>query len=1040
MDKLEEAVIILFTQDPSVPTIAKQNAHVFCEEVRNSPMGWKLCLDEFLKSRYLEVQFWCLQLVIEKCSCMEISSRQEIIRRLMIYLESSVGMQLSDYAVMTKFCLLYVRLIQLDYPSRWPSAFSALLRIMDKHPSTIRIFIKILLTLDQELVEEFPRTPEERASNMMVKDSMRTNDIESLVQIWFSILQEWERQEYDVITGILQITGKFIAWIDVRLVVNNRFMPILFSLLERNNPYAESAFDCLSAIVYKRMDASSKISLLKEFEILPVMLNSVKEDITNIDYLQKQADALSIIGLQILEVFLSLHEECSALNDLRLRGLLNEKYVCCVVELGRTGESSTKMHYSLLMQRHFCQFQRETKITSTLQTGTINKGGSKPQEYRHDMLIPLERIVETIRTVLGLCLQKVEFPAWFNFDSVEKDGLHANFVDFRKDVTKLYISVFLVSETVSLEWLLGVVTEVYNCAPRLNPTQIEAVLYMFYTAAQQYRDLLKDLKRSDHPFNQCLHKLLSCDTISQSDNTEIRILMLSIFVRYSKFFQLNTSLFLVVLETMLDNRGIFCLNSKVRSQTAMMLLRFVKRTLSSCEMFTDQIISVLPPILILIDEDRLINEKNLMAEVSQCRNPLSFNDQLYLFEAIGWLIGSRNTSIPEINKSNKIYLRRLLTPLSAHFRQISYNSDESVNRVAVSCNLIAKSIQAMASLSKGFLSRGGECNQEWKACLELTCHAMQVYKDAVAVREAALFLCRRMLSVLGTESLPLVCTMLPVLYDTADIPLSELNQLGLFVVHLILTFKDGILIFIESCFFRLFKRHYQCWIGMKEDSPEFAREKGEVQRLLCQICQTVSCNFPAILHQACSCEGDFTENSFDCNSPAESIPSKIPHIIPAFLLNSLASNVSLNSAAFIYSIQTWSNLVKFCFSTSNPDQALALIPVRDIVRTSLLFLLHLDLDDANSIRIIQETSSLFRILVGMDPVIQPSLFPNLLQRLKTAYFDAFVAINLEGGSLDGQMIVQNLLDSTNPQDFYETLRQWISNSQSRRNSSYSNKT
>lgn len=71
--------------------------------------------------------------------------------------------------------------------------------------------------------------------------------------------------QYPMITRLcLQVIGKYIQWIDINLVANDRFVPVLVSNL-CNHEIRESAADCIQEVVSKGMDPIDKTKLVQSF-------------------------------------------------------------------------------------------------------------------------------------------------------------------------------------------------------------------------------------------------------------------------------------------------------------------------------------------------------------------------------------------------------------------------------------------------------------------------------------------------------------------------------------------------------------------------------------------------------------------------------------------------------------------------------------------------------------------------------------------------------------------------------------------------------
>jgi len=60
------------------------------------------------------------------------------------------------------------------------------------------------------------------------------------------------------------VIGKYIQWIDINLVANDRFVPVLVTNL-CNPDVREAAADCIHEVVSKGMDPIDKTKLVESF-------------------------------------------------------------------------------------------------------------------------------------------------------------------------------------------------------------------------------------------------------------------------------------------------------------------------------------------------------------------------------------------------------------------------------------------------------------------------------------------------------------------------------------------------------------------------------------------------------------------------------------------------------------------------------------------------------------------------------------------------------------------------------------------------------
>jgi exportin-T len=61
---------------------------------------------------------------------------------------------------------------------------------------------------------------------------MRVQAVHILVDAWYSILTQYQVTSMEIVNSCLNVIGLYVSWIDVNLIVNDRFIPLLFQYLE----------------------------------------------------------------------------------------------------------------------------------------------------------------------------------------------------------------------------------------------------------------------------------------------------------------------------------------------------------------------------------------------------------------------------------------------------------------------------------------------------------------------------------------------------------------------------------------------------------------------------------------------------------------------------------------------------------------------------------------------------------------------------------------------------------------------------------------
>lgn len=88
------------------------------------------------------------------------------------------------------------------------------------------------------------RSPAEVAHTARIKDAMREGAVVDLIHVWYELLSHYKSSPPYLIVTCLQTVQAYVGWIDISLVVNEKFMGIIFELLGNRN-YAEGVVDCL---------------------------------------------------------------------------------------------------------------------------------------------------------------------------------------------------------------------------------------------------------------------------------------------------------------------------------------------------------------------------------------------------------------------------------------------------------------------------------------------------------------------------------------------------------------------------------------------------------------------------------------------------------------------------------------------------------------------------------------------------------------------------------------------------------------------------
>ena len=205
-------------------------------------------IESYLKTRY------------SKASPVE----QNILKHFMSqWLQLQINRKANEKNFITKKAAQLFALVSLvDFPIKWPTFFNDLMSTCQWSIGNADFYLKVLLAVDSEIVDrEIPRTADEANVITFYKDAIRERCMNDLVESWYILLKEHTNTNAEITCQTLQVIGVYISWIEINLIVNNRFVEF-FSYALGQVDLRETACECLEEIVNKGMDTSAKLKLI----------------------------------------------------------------------------------------------------------------------------------------------------------------------------------------------------------------------------------------------------------------------------------------------------------------------------------------------------------------------------------------------------------------------------------------------------------------------------------------------------------------------------------------------------------------------------------------------------------------------------------------------------------------------------------------------------------------------------------------------------------------------------------------------------------
>jgi exportin-T len=291
MDDFEKGILFSFDQSGSVDAGLKGQAQALLQSARQSPDTLQLCLSRAENSSYVEVRFWCLQTLHEavrtgyetvppdaraqlKQALLRLgtgaappqqmgsngvsSSQQQQQQQLPAFLRNKAAQTLAAVAA-------------AEFPEVWPAFFQDLLGTLAAGPPAVDFFCRVLAAIDEDIISlDVPRSAEETKRSMQFKDAMREGALADIADAWRHAVDRLRGPAPATAAFILQTVQRYVHWIDIGLVANAAFVPLLFAVLSSpEEGLRGAAADVLTEIVLKRMEPVSKLALIQQLGLVP---------------------------------------------------------------------------------------------------------------------------------------------------------------------------------------------------------------------------------------------------------------------------------------------------------------------------------------------------------------------------------------------------------------------------------------------------------------------------------------------------------------------------------------------------------------------------------------------------------------------------------------------------------------------------------------------------------------------------------------------------------------------------------------------------
>lgn len=856
--RIKEAIQV--ANNPTSDAITKRQAIEYLNEIKNDPnvVQWLITLlsdsesDEMCKFVSLQILSDLIMSHINNSNTTtSILANITIIKNSILnILKDKINRNERDPEYMrNKVSELITKLFLLMYGecngNQWNNFFVDLFTILqinsllDTHTlsfSTLGLdyLLRICIYINSEIADQtFIRSKEIQLKNNSLKDQMRLNDIKLLVQIWINTLkyvlngtkQNVDTNLMELTTWSLSCIGSYISWIDINLVINPTYINLIYNFLDYNETKIACS-NCLCEIITKKMKPIDKLSLLSLLNLMD-KLNSINhnDDLAIHENLAKLASTIGVELSLIMEQCQDIidnnnqnkngHQDLNqnhnnnnnsnnnninnstihtlSSNDIELQQvlmaadsrILNQCVPLILKFMSHEYDSVTQQCFPFVSQ-YLSILKKLFAIGGKPGSAVAINSKKQPLDSEHS------NFLVTLMSVMFKKMRIDEDSDEDSQDDIEEftETIRSKLKTFQESICVINPQLFLENISNMIQGILTVTTSGNN----INWRDLELALWQINNLCETIRNNLFGLPKNEiisSPPATLMFKfmniLLNSNSIFQIDNSYIQIAFFELIVRHNNFITGEKEYF-TLLKVFCSEFGMFNKRERVRLRTWYLFTRFIKMIKPKYS------ISILSEIIAKINP--LLTIKVTSINVDGSENDTTFDNQMYLFEGVGLLLGANSDANYDI-------LDNVLKPMFTQLENC-ISSQIQTPEVVLQCHHILMAIGTLARGVHGGLVPENQVNntlvskqlihqsliEKFSNIAEVVLVTFSYFNKHENIRDASRFAFSRLIPILNTGIIPFANKLIS-LYLESDLKMLELNDFLGFLGQMIHTFhKD----------------------------------------------------------------------------------------------------------------------------------------------------------------------------------------------------------------------------------------------------------
>lgn len=693
---------------------------------------------------------------------------------------------------------LFYRMYGEINANQWPSFFQDLVTLLCigglkegpvQNCSLLGLdyFARICGSINSEIADQtFVRSKEIQVKNNSLKDTMRIEDIQTMVSIWLNTLKSVVPQQHSELAVLtLSCIGSYISWIDVNLIVNEMYITVIYGFLDFTGTKIACA-QCLCEIISKKMKPIDKLTLLRMLNLTDKVASLENDDL---EVYEQLARLSASVGLELAKVFDQCTNGNSTADSQQVataadQQILNQVASLVLKFMEHEYDSVTQQCFPFISQ-YLSVLKKQFALGGKPGSAVAINSKRQPIDQDHQNFLT---------SLLLVCFKKMRID-----DSSDEDS--EDEIEEFNDTIRAKLKVFQDSIAVinPALYLDNISSDIQTSLAGVDWRDLELAIYQMHSLSESIRNNLFGLNKSQIATSQAtmimtkfMSILLQNSSIFQMDNPYVQILFFELVVRHYTFLGSDEKDEVALLNIFCSPFGMFNKREKVRLRTWYLFTRLIKITKPKLTtVILSQIIAKVSPLLSI---------KAMSPNQDGIEDDTTFDNQLYLFEGIGLLIGA-NTD------SNYDILDEVLTPLFTDLETCISAQLQTPDIVLQSHHLLM-AIGTIARGVHGGLVPENQVNnalvnkklihrsliEKFSNIAEVVLVSFSFFSKYENVRDASRFTFARLIPILNSEIVPYAGKLI-ALFLESDLTSLEMNDFLGFLGQMVHMFHKN-----ESCY------------------------------------------------------------------------------------------------------------------------------------------------------------------------------------------------------------------------------------------------